>query len=263
MLTAARAAVRGLQRFVPPARGGAVILGYHLVGAGTDGPVDLPTATFRRQMEELRDLATVVHLADALGRVERGDVGSLPTVVLTFDDAYENFRTTIWPVLDRLGLPAMLYVPVGFVDGRCPPPIAGTTGLRAVSWDQLREMTRDGLIRIGSHGDTHCDLRAPGVDLAREIIDSGRTLADRLGVAVDSFCYPRALWSVAAERVVAHTYAHAVAAGGHRVGPGRIHRHRLGRVPVRRDMAPSLAPVLRATVWLEERVAATLRSARC
>jgi peptidoglycan/xylan/chitin deacetylase (PgdA/CDA1 family) len=213
-------------------------------------------------MEELRQVASVVHLDDALARVERGEIGDRPLVVLTFDDGYENFYTSAWPVLRRLALPATLYVPLGFVEGRCPPPIAGTAGLRPVTWAQLAEMTCEGLIRVGSHGDTHCDLRAPGVDLRREVVASRERLEGHLGTAVDSFCYPRGFRSFAAERAVAHAYRSAVGAGGRRMTSDRRRRHRLGRVPLRRDMPASLGPVLRGRVWLEEWMAAAVRAAR-
>jgi peptidoglycan/xylan/chitin deacetylase (PgdA/CDA1 family) len=262
MITDARALVRRLQRIVPPARDGATVLCYHLVSAGTAGPVDIPAAAFRRQMEELHEAAAVVHLDTALARVGRGEVGRRPLVVLTFDDGYGNFYTNAWPVLRELALPATLYVPVGFVEGRCPPPIAHTAGLRPLTWAQLAEMASTDLVRIGSHSDTHCDLRVSGVDLPREIVGSREALERRLGGPVDSFCYPRGLWTPAAEREVARTYGSAVGGGGRRVTSDRRRRHRLGRVPIRRDMPTSLTTVLRGRVWLEEWTAALVRGLR-
>lgn len=193
MMIGPRALAHAAQRLVPAGPGGAALLCYHLVGTGADTPVDLPVATFRRQMEELRDVAAVVHLDDALARVLRGEASERPLVVLTFDDAYENFFTHVLPLLRDLALPATLYVPVGFVDGRCGPPIARTGELRAMTWAQLADAASTGLVRIGSHSDTHPDLRSPAVDLAREIAGSRAALEYRFGTPVDSFCYPRGL----------------------------------------------------------------------
>jgi peptidoglycan/xylan/chitin deacetylase (PgdA/CDA1 family) len=61
-----------------------------------------------------------------------------------------------------------------------------------VSWDEVGEMKRSGLIRFGSHTCTHARLGS-GVDVEAaswEINQSADDLQTRLGVPVRGFCYP-------------------------------------------------------------------------
>ena len=65
--------------------------------------------------------------------------------------------------------------------------------------------------------------------------------------------------SPAVERAVGASYASAVAGGGRRVTTRSLRRFRLPRIPIRRDMPVSLAPLLRGAVWLEEWMADAVR----
>lgn len=260
-MSAPRRLLRTLQALVPAASGpGSTVLCYHLVGAGTGSPVDLPAGMFRRHMEELAEGAEVVPLERAVEDPPAG--GGRPRVALTFDDAYRNFREAAYPVLAELGLPATLFVPVGFVEGDCPPPLAAAA-LPAASWGELAEMSASGLVTVGSHTWSHPDLTALApAEVDEELRRSRERLEERLGRPVRSFCYPRARWSPAVEARVRRRYDLAVIGGGGRFGGRRRDRHRIERVSLRADGPRALAPVLRARVWLEERVADRLRRLR-
>jgi peptidoglycan/xylan/chitin deacetylase (PgdA/CDA1 family) len=257
---ACREAVRLIQPLVPRESRGVTILTYHLVGAGTQSVVDLPVEAFRAQLSELREIAHVCSLADAVNRLEEGLVGSRPTVVVTFDDGFDNFRTRAWPLLRELEVPCTFYVPVGFVEGTSATPLREAEGLRPIEWSALRKLASEPLLTIGSHSWSHQDLRFLSVDEVRwDLWHSRERLQDRTGVPVEHFCYPRAKWSLAVEKEVQATYRTAVVAGGRRNVAGRFHPLRLGRIPVRRDMPVRLAPVVQSTVWLEEWAASHAR----
>lgn len=256
----ARKSVRQLQPLVPQSNNGVLILAYHLVGADTDAPVDIPLEVFRRHLEELRDHATVIRLDDAVELLESGDSCEGPAVVLTFDDAYENFHTHVRPVLEEYGFPAMLYVPVDFVDGVTHGPLSGAEFLPACSWPQLVEMVEGGLISVGSHTLSHPDLLLVSDDRAREEIQKSRLRLElRLGRSIDSFCYPKGRWSDDLEPIVAAHYRSAVVGGGVRARPRSWSAVRLPRLPVRRDMAESILPALEYSIWLEEWIADRVR----
>lgn len=258
-MRAARRLLRTVQRLLPASGDGATVLAYHLVGADTGGPVDLDPAVFRHQMEELREAAAVVPLRSFAAAAADGE--RRPRVAITFDDAYANFFERAWPVLADLGLPATLFVPVGFVEGTHPPPIRGTGHLPAATWSDLAAEA-GGLLDVGSHSWTHRDLRRlPDGDLEQEFAASRRRLADRLEVEVTSFCYPRGLWDRRVERRVATEYAQAVIGGGRRWGAEQS-PWRVQRVSLRRDGPRSLAPLLAAPVWLEEWAADRARRLR-
>lgn len=260
----ARRLVRSGQRLVPAPRGpGATVLAYHLVGAGTGSPVDLPDDLFRRQVEEIAAVAEVVALGEAVRFLAvPGASAARPLAVLTFDDAYANFLDRAWPVLDELGLPATLFVPVGFLDGTHPPPIRGAD-LPPARWDDLATAVAGGRLEIGSHSWTHRDLRAlPEEEVRDELGRARQRLEDRLESPAAAFCYPRGLWSRRIERQVGAVHDLAVIGGGGRLAADRVRPLRIERVSLRRDGPASLAPLLHASVWLEERWADRLRRLR-
>ena len=258
---ASRETVRLIQPLVPRQSQGVTILTYHIVGAGTQSPVDLPIEVFRAQLCELKEFAEVVSLDDAVRLLEAGSRNLRPIVVITFDDGFDNFRTRAWPLLCELALPSTLYVPVGFVEGTARLPLSGVSGLKAIAWSALRELASDSLLTVGSHSWRHLDLRKFQADQLQEDLRTSRErLEDQTGRIVEHFCYPQAKWSRAIEKDVQRIYRTAVVAGGRRNIPGRFHHLRLGRVPVRRDMPVTLAPVLESTVWLEEWAASRARA---
>ncbi|MGD8331261.1 MAG: polysaccharide deacetylase family protein [Acidobacteriota bacterium] len=257
-----RKQIRRLQPLVPQGAEGVTILGYHLVGAGTTARVDLPSTTFVAQMQELADFAEVISLQDAvqwlLGVSDTAPATAepRPRVVLTFDDAYANFAENVFPVLQDFEFPAVLYVPTEFVAGTSAGPLTGAEQLPACSWEQLAELVGSGLVAIGSHTCSHCDLRSLSEEAAEdELLRSRATLEERLGISVDSFCYPRAQWNARTELLVQRHYSTAVVAGGGKAYPHGWRPHRLPRVPVRSDAPTSLSQVLRQRLWLEEWVA--------
>ena len=255
-----RRLLSGLQAAVPDVRG-VTFLAYHLVGAEAETPVDLSLDVFRAQMEELGQSGRACTLEEATARLA---AGRLPrggdAVVVTFDDAYENFYTHAYPVLEAYGIPATLYVPTGFVEGDGAVPIQGTEGLPACSWGQLREMQAGGLVSVGAHTRTHPSLPAVGPSQAAwEIRTSREVLEDRLGAAVTSFCYPRALWTSGLEAVVKGAYRTSVVAGGVKARPANFDPYRIRRLSLRKDTPARLAPMLGSAVWLEEWIADHVR----
>lgn len=69
---------------------------------------------FREQMEYLAKHCRVVSLSDALQRLRTGSVDA-PTVVITFDDGYQNVFDVAFPILREFYFPATVFVNTGFV----------------------------------------------------------------------------------------------------------------------------------------------------
>jgi peptidoglycan/xylan/chitin deacetylase (PgdA/CDA1 family) len=69
-------------------------------------------------------------------------------------------------------------------------PARPTEEFKPVSWNQLRELHRNGF-EIGSHGITHAILgRIEESKLGLEIVSSKEILENRVGGSVSTFCYP-------------------------------------------------------------------------
>lgn len=97
-----------------------VVLTYHRVDLPADdgrmpGLVSATPQDFAAQMETLADRFQPVGIETVLAAIAGETVLPERAVLLTFDDGVEDFAHHAWPVLARLGLPAAVFVPTGFV----------------------------------------------------------------------------------------------------------------------------------------------------
>jgi len=137
---------------------------------------------------------------------------SLPArpVVLTFDDGYENFREYAWPVLQKYGYPAMVYLVSNLV-GRTASWFE--EGRHAILMDRpvIRQLLKEG-VDFGSHTCSHCRLSQCTEQQKRlEIVDSKAKLEDLLGEEVTAFCYPYGDYDPCSRDLVKEAgYSHAL-----------------------------------------------------
>jgi peptidoglycan/xylan/chitin deacetylase (PgdA/CDA1 family) len=208
---------------VTPAGAQAVtVLCYHRFSPGAEpgrSRMVMPVAQFEAQLAWLqREGWTVLRLADLEAFFEGRRALPPRSVLITVDDGWESFHRHAWPVLQRLGLPATLFVTTDLVGTR-----------DGMAWAQLRELAQSGLIDIQAHGRTHRNLTQalPGeTDAAwrralRDELRQPRALIERqladVGVRVRHLAYPYgAVNEAVLEAVVAEPYtlAFTVRAGG-------------------------------------------------
>ncbi len=129
------------------------------------------------------------------------------SVALTFDDGATNFLEHAVPVLDRLQLPATMFV----VSGRCgqrngwDSTTRGIPVLALMSWNELRGLPPS--IQIGSHTVSHPNLASlPAPDAERELRDSRVEIEDRLGRPVTTLAYPYGAVNEAVTAMAARHY---------------------------------------------------------
>ena len=148
------------------------------------------TTVFRRMCEMLHAGFQVVPLARVFEILQRGQRVPRRCVAITFDDCYlDNYQAA--QVLHEFGFPATFFVPTSYVgtkkifdwDRQLPP-------MPNLSWEHLKEMARLGH-DIGSHTVTHANLGKLSAKQAWfEMLDSRRTIEDRLGRPCRFFAYP-------------------------------------------------------------------------
>jgi peptidoglycan/xylan/chitin deacetylase (PgdA/CDA1 family) len=171
------------------------VLMYHKVNDLPGNPLTMPVSLFDEQMDQLRQLGyTVVDLQAVLDHyVERRPLPER-AVLITFDDGYHDNLDNASRVLQRYGYPAVLFVPIGYLDDSQPLPHEerlASQGIlnRTVDWNELAAVEQEG-IRIESHGISHRPLADLEVDeAAREIAVSKLRLEERLGRPVRAFSY--------------------------------------------------------------------------
>lgn len=123
------------------------ILMYHRVLAEPDPFFDteILAADFRWQMAALGAYFSPLSLAEAVERLQGGDLPPR-AVCVTFDDGYRDNYEVALPVLEDLGIPATFFVSSGYVNG-------------GIMWnDVVREYVRHA-------GNGRVDLRPAGLPL--------------------------------------------------------------------------------------------------
>ena len=147
---------------------------------------------FARQMAYLARFGYTVLSMDQVLACLRGEAPMPPkAVALTFDDGYENFYEYAWPVLQKHGFPALVYLISDLLgqpsnwfaaDGRDTPPL--------MSAARVRQLRGEG-VDFGSHTATHIKLSEQDTPRIREeVTRSKAALEDVLGEPVNHFCYP-------------------------------------------------------------------------
>jgi peptidoglycan/xylan/chitin deacetylase (PgdA/CDA1 family) len=164
------------------------ILCYHRFGPKA-GKLTVTPAAFAAQMEYLADNGYKVITLRQLSAFLQGHAELPPkSVALTIDDGYRSTYQLAYPVLRQRGFPATVFLYTDFVGAP-----------DAMTWEQMREMTRSGLIEIQPHSRSHPNLALRAVDesdaryrsrVRLEVEGSKRVIASRLDAAVYSFAYP-------------------------------------------------------------------------
>ncbi|MGH7521338.1 MAG: polysaccharide deacetylase family protein [Gemmatimonadales bacterium] len=238
--------VAGVTKLARQLASGGVVLCYHNVvatmesGTASQLGLHMPLAAFERQMRWLADHYAVVPLEEVVDRVLRG--GSLRGVAaITFDDGYAGVFDHAWPLLQKLGLSATVFVVAdapGRNDGfwwdhpdvlRAQTParhkrwltalegdhvaivhdVAPTrrpwqppTWSRPAAWQAIADAAASGL-HIGVHSATHRSLPTlTDADLHREVVESRDIIQRRVGVTPMFFAYPYGLWNDRVRRAV-------------------------------------------------------------
>lgn len=172
-----------------------LIICYHAVSETWTAPLSVRTACFGDQLEFLKRRGyRGVTFSEAVDTRSRGK-----RVAITFDDGFHSVLDLAFPMIDRIGWPATVFVVTEFGDGSrplCWPGIdhwLNTTDrheLDALDWEELRTLHAAGW-EIGSHTCSHPRLPRLAVDQAqRELRESRLVCEQHLGTSCVSVAYP-------------------------------------------------------------------------
>ncbi len=140
------------------------------------------------------------------------------SVVITFDDGYQDNLTHALPILKKYGFKATIYL----VNDRHDRDWSGYrkaknegAGLKEepkLSDDEVRELLQSGLIEIGAHTLTHANLKSLDETQSREeICHSKQQIEKKFQTVCNSFAYPFGLYDAKDEHSVAECgYTNAV-----------------------------------------------------
>jgi peptidoglycan/xylan/chitin deacetylase (PgdA/CDA1 family) len=158
-------------------------------------------------------------------------------VLITFDDGYANTVSAALPVLERLGLPAVLAVCGGYLTEdrprHVPHPVQELADL-----GQVQRWLASGRA-VAAHSYTHRRLTDTGdLALAWQTAGDCEVLAELLGAVPRTFAYPYGAYDARVQRAVAELYPLALATDEHHRADLR-HPYALPRIQV--DPAWTLA----------------------
>jgi peptidoglycan/xylan/chitin deacetylase (PgdA/CDA1 family) len=226
-----------------------VVLCYHAVSERWPAALSVTPSSLQAQVDWLLGRGyRPATLTDAVTRAAGGRV-----VVVTFDDAFRSVANVAFPLLQRVGVPATLFVPTDHV-GR-PGPMAWPgidrwlggpheAELTGMTWEEICALAEAGW-EIGSHTAGHPHLTTlDDAALADELGRSKARCEEVLGRRCRSLAYPYGDFDSRVER--------AAGAAGYDVActlPHRLHAARplaWPRVGVWHDDG---ALAFRAKVW--------------
>jgi peptidoglycan/xylan/chitin deacetylase (PgdA/CDA1 family)/GT2 family glycosyltransferase len=170
------------------------VLMYHRIGDPGEQPAAyvVPLRRFRRQMAWLRRRKyNVMTLGAYVEHRRKFELPPAKSVVVTFDDGFEDNARLAYPVLRRYELPATMFVVTSLVGGTCDWTSRKELARRPLfTWNSIRRM-HDDAIEFGAHTRTHPNLTTlSGEALRDEIVGSRQDLQERNLGLVDVFAYP-------------------------------------------------------------------------
>jgi peptidoglycan/xylan/chitin deacetylase (PgdA/CDA1 family) len=191
------------------------ILTYHRFAEDCSSPLCMPSSTFERQMRYLKENGYHVITAEELSAFLEYRRG-LPqkSVLITMDDGYRSVYNIAYPILQKYGYKATVFIYTSFV---------GVSRM-AITWNQLKEL-KDSGFTIGSHTINHSDLTQPKegeseqAHLARikkELYGSKKIIDRKLGQDTQFLAYPFGFYdpqSIQIARQVGYKYAMSVKRG--------------------------------------------------
>ncbi len=190
------------------------ILMYHSVSRETNTSLCVTPENFNRQMKFLTDNNySVITIRELIESIRNGKQYLPRTVVITFDDGFEDNFTHVFPVLAKHGMPAAIFLITGYIgrkDGY-------------LTWDQVRLMQKNG-ITFGGHtrNNVYLPLITDTAGIWGEIAGSREDIKKNTGTVADFFCYPTGGFNEEIKKVVRKAGYKAACTTNR--GPGRSNR---------------------------------------
>jgi peptidoglycan/xylan/chitin deacetylase (PgdA/CDA1 family) len=172
---------------------GIPVLNYHEVQNNDNNPLSLSVPEFDQQMSYLHRHGFHAITPDQLYAYLH-DGSELPAkpVLITFDDGYRNTYTNAYPILEKYGYTATVFLITDFVGNNA----------WYLDWHQIKEMQHNGII-FGSHTLNHIPLVELSPKKALfELEKSKAGIEWRLGVPVKYFAYPEGAYTAKICRLV-------------------------------------------------------------
>ena len=113
-------------------------------------------------------------------------------VLLTIDDGFSSFYENAWPILKKKKIPFILFVSTREVGA-----------FNYMTWDQIREISKENFVEIGNHSHTHEYLVEEKSELIKNDIEKSMSIFKKeLGKNSDFFSYPFGEYSIKFKNII-------------------------------------------------------------
>lgn len=167
------------------------ILLYHRFGATVADGMTITTPVFEAQMKYLHDNGyKVIPLRQLIDHYRgKAPAPGPKSVVIVEDDAHKSVYSDMLPIMKKYRFPVTIFA----------YPSAISNAKYAMTWDQLRELTKTGLFDVQSHTYWHPNFKKERKKLSQPALDllvktqlnkSKARLETELGSKVDMLAWP-------------------------------------------------------------------------
>ena len=181
------------------------VLCYHRVCPVGERGVDSPSLCvspqqFYRQMRLLQGLGyRTITSQDLVAYSEARKNLPKKSVLLTFDDGYEDNYTYAFPILKRFSFKATIFLVTDHIGKK---NVWDSGSVPMLKKEQIEEMHFRGII-FGSHTQTHLDLSRGNLEQLKAELQNSKKYLEELTRRLDtSFCYPYARLNPLAKSLV-------------------------------------------------------------
>ena len=113
-------------------------------------------------------------------------------VLLTIDDGFSSFYENAWPILKEKKIPFILFVSTREVGG-----------FNYMTWDQIREISKEDFVEIGNHSHSHEYLVDEKIEIIKSDIEKSISIfKDKLGKNSVFFSYPFGEYSIEFKKLI-------------------------------------------------------------
>ncbi len=222
--------------------GAVPILMYHQVTV-TDPEEDalrlaVPPDRFEAQMKYLsmHGFATIT-LDEAIVRANSREKPGGRRIVITFDDGYLDNYTHAFPILEKYGFSATIFLVSDLVGKMRNWGLGGS--VRLMDWSHVREMSRYGNC-FQNHTVTHPDLTTLADErMSEEFLRSRKKIEDALGIPVQHLAYPYGKYNKRVIQMVektGHVAAYGIGPAVDKLDGGRFCKERFPIYPRDRNL---------------------------
>ncbi len=173
----------------------AVVFMYHRFGETKYPSTNVGIEQFEAHIKEIKGGDyTVKPLPEIVRALRAGTSLSDRTVGISIDDAFLSVYTEAWPRLKKAGLPFTLFVATNPVD-------QGQRGY--MSWQQIAELSRSGIVTIGSQTASHLHMAASSAERnSADLAKSNARFKAKLGFVPKLIAYPYGEYGLAVRKAV-------------------------------------------------------------